>query len=59
MINDAGRDILLEVDGGVDMQTVESIVQAGARVLVSGSAIFDRPDIVAAMQELKTKAEKA
>ena len=59
MINAAGRDILLEVDGGVDMQTVESIVQAGARVLVSGSAIFGRPDIVAAMQELKTKAEKA
>ncbi len=58
MINAAGRDILLEVDGGVDMQTVESIVQAGARVLVSGSAIFGRPDIVTAMQELKTKAKK-
>jgi len=59
LIDAAGRDILLEVDGGVDTQTVESIVRAGANVLVSGSTIFGRPDIVEAMQELKTKAEKA
>ncbi len=59
MINASGRDILLEVDGGVDLQTVESIVQSGAKVLVSGSAVFGRPDIVKAMQELKAKAEKA
>ena len=59
MIDASGRDILLEVDGGVDMQTVESIVQAGARVLVSGSAIFGQPNIVNAMQQLKTKAEEA
>ncbi len=57
MIDAAGRDILLEVDGGVDTQTVESIVQAGARVLVSGSAIFGRNDIVAAMKQLKEKVE--
>ena len=59
MIDAAGRDILLEVDGGVDTQTVESIVQAGARVLVSGSAIFSRDDIVAALKQLKEKAENA
>ncbi|UBM63182.1 ribulose-phosphate 3-epimerase [Candidatus Sulfidibacterium hydrothermale] len=59
MINASGRDILLEVDGGVDLQTVESIVQSGAKVLVSGSAVFGQPDIVKAMQELKAKAEKA
>jgi ribulose-phosphate 3-epimerase len=59
MINASGRDILLEVDGGVDLQTVENIVQSGAKVLVSGSAVFGRPDIVKAMQELKAKAEKA
>ncbi len=59
MINASGRDILLEIDGGVDLQTVENIVQSGAKVLVSGSAVFGRPDIVKAMQELKAKAEKA
>ena len=59
MIDKSGRDILLEVDGGVDDNTVESIVQHGANVLVSGSAIFGQPDIVKAMQQLKTKAEEA
>ncbi|GMT46226.1 MAG: ribulose-phosphate 3-epimerase [bacterium] len=59
MIDTFGRDILLEVDGGVDSSTVESIVQHGANVLVSGNAIFGQPDIVAAMQQLKAKAEKA
>ncbi len=59
MIDKSERDILLEVDGGVDSNTVESIVQHGARVLVSGSAIFDQKDIVAAMKLLKAKAGKA
>lgn len=59
MIDKSGRGILLEVDGGVDGNTVESIVQHGANVLVSGSAIFGQPDIVAAMQQLKTKAKEA
>ncbi len=59
MINTSGRDILLEVDGGVDSTTVENIVQHGASVLVSGSAIFGQKDIVAAMKLLKEKAEKA
>lgn len=57
MIDASGRDILLEVDGGVDSNTVESIVQHGARVLVSGSAIFGQADIVGAMQDLKEKAK--
>ncbi len=56
MIDATGKDTLLEVDGGVDNSTVESIVQSGANVLVSGSAIFGQKDIVAAMQELKAKA---
>ncbi len=59
MLDATGRDILLEVDGGVDNSTVESIVQHGADVLVSGSAIFGKQDIVAAMKTLKEKAEKA
>jgi len=59
MINASRREILLEVDGGVDTQTVKSIAQAGARVLVSGSAIFGQPDIVQAMKNLKSSGEKA
>ncbi|MBX7186878.1 MAG: ribulose-phosphate 3-epimerase [Vicinamibacteria bacterium] len=38
----------LEVDGGIDAVTVESVVSAGARVLVAGSAVFGAKDGVAA-----------
>ncbi len=59
MMDASGHDdILLEVDGGVDTKTVSAIVQNGADVLVSGSAIFGQADIVAAMKGLKEKAEK-
>lgn len=40
MIDKAGRDIRLEVDGGVNAETARSCVDAGADVLVAGSATF-------------------
>jgi len=40
MIDKSGRDIRLEVDGGVDQSTVGSCVSAGADVLVAGTATF-------------------
>ncbi len=40
MIDKAGRDIRLEVDGGVDRHTARQCVEAGADVLVAGSATF-------------------
>lgn len=36
-----GRDILIEVDGGVTLQNVESIIEAGANLLVAGSSVYD------------------
>ncbi|MGB3737897.1 MAG: ribulose-phosphate 3-epimerase [Pontixanthobacter sp.] len=41
MIDRSGRDIHLEVDGGVNPQTARQCVDAGADVLVAGSATFD------------------
>ncbi len=42
-IDDSGLDCELEVDGGVDADTIGAVVDAGARVLVAGSAIFGAP----------------
>ncbi|GGD17728.1 ribulose-phosphate 3-epimerase [Aquisalinus flavus] len=40
MIKAANRDIILEVDGGVNAETVKSVIEAGATSLVAGSAVF-------------------
>jgi ribulose-phosphate 3-epimerase len=40
MINRAGKDILLEVDGGINPATARQAVDAGADTLVAGSAVF-------------------
>ena len=40
MIAASGRDIILEVDGGVNEHTVKDVVEAGATALVAGSAVF-------------------
>src|SRR5689334_8755248 len=44
LIDQAGRAIDLEVDGGVAPDTARSIVEAGATVLVAGNAVFGQPD---------------
>ncbi len=40
MINATGREIDLEVDGGVNPQTAKQVIKAGANVLVAGTAVF-------------------
>ena len=43
----------LEVDGGVDATTAKQVIEAGADVLVAGSAIYGAPDIEAAIKSLR------
>jgi ribulose-phosphate 3-epimerase len=56
MIASTGRDIYLEVDGGIDLDNAADVVSAGAEVLVAGSSIFRKPDIAQAIEQLKKKA---
>lgn len=48
-----GPDVLLEVDGGVNKETIASCVSAGADLLVVGSAIFGEPDYRQAVTDLQ------
>jgi len=57
MIDESGFPILLEVDGGIDARTAPLVVNAGARVLVAGSAIFGHPDREAQIRALRAAAE--
>jgi ribulose-phosphate 3-epimerase len=54
MAGDAHRDIHIEVDGGINPDTAPAAVQAGASILIAGSAIFSHDDgIKAGIQSLK------
>ena len=54
MIGD--RDIELQVDGGVNMASAKDVIEAGASVLVAGSAVFNKPDYAKAINELRCAA---
>jgi ribulose-phosphate 3-epimerase len=47
-----GADVVVEVDGGIDEDTSHSVVQAGATLLVAGSAVFASPDPAAAYRRI-------
>ena len=48
--------LLLEVDGGVNLQNIKAIAQAGAQVLVAGNAVFNTADYDKTIAELKAAA---
>jgi ribulose-phosphate 3-epimerase len=56
LIDRAKHAIDLEVDGGISPQTARQVVEAGARVLVAGNAVFGQPDRGAAIQALRAAA---
>jgi len=59
MIDDVRSDCDLEVDGGIDATTAPLVIDAGANVLVSGSAIFsDGKGVIAAMNRLRAAMDK-
>ena len=53
MIQRAAPEVLLEVDGGVHLKNIRSIADAGADILVAGSAIFGSRDYAATIRAMK------
>jgi len=55
-IDTLGLDVIIEVDGGVNVDTISDVAQAGADICVAGSAVFGKPDYKKAIADLKAKA---
>ena len=53
LIERTGSHALIEVDGGVNMETGKQLMEAGADVLVAGSFVFKAPDRVEVIRQLK------
>ena len=53
MISDRGLDTRIEIDGGIDRNNIAAVVDAGAEIIVAGSAIFGTKDPESAVRELK------
>ncbi len=59
MIDASGRDIMLEVDGGVKIDNIAAIAKAGADTFVAGSAIFGKPDYKAVIDSMREQLASA
>jgi len=59
LIDASGRDIRLEIDGGVKIDNIREIAAAGADTFVAGSAIFGKPDYAATIAAMRAELSKA
>ena len=53
LINERQLNVRIEIDGGIDRTNIETVVAAGAEIIVAGSAIFGTPDAETAVKELR------
>lgn len=58
MIDESGRDIRLEIDGGVKVNNIREIAEAGADTFVAGSAIFGTDDYKATIDQMRSELAK-
>ncbi|MBP8272307.1 MAG: ribulose-phosphate 3-epimerase [Sphaerotilus sp.] len=55
IIDASGRDIRLEVDGGIKIDNIRRVADAGADTFVAGSAIFNTPDYARVIDAMRTE----
>ena len=53
LIDNSGSKALIQIDGGVNLETGKLLVEAGADALVAGNAVFKAPDMVDMIHQLK------
>jgi ribulose-phosphate 3-epimerase len=58
IIDESGRDIRLEIDGGVKVDNIREIKQAGADMFVAGSAIFNTDDYKVTIDQMRAELAK-
>ena len=58
LIQASGRDIRLQVDGGVKVDNIKEIAEAGADMFVAGSAIFNQPNYKTVIDEMRSELAK-
>ncbi len=58
LIDDSGYDIRLEIDGGVKINNIAEIAEAGADMFVAGSAIFNTDDYKATIDQMRAELAK-
>ena len=59
MIDASGREIMLEVDGGIKVDNIAEVARAGADTFVAGSAIFGKPDYKATIDAMRKQLAAA
>ncbi|QUM78165.1 ribulose-phosphate 3-epimerase [Moritella sp. 24] len=59
LIDASGRDIILEIDGGVKVDNIREIAEAGADMFVAGSAIYGQENYKKVIDEMRSELEKA
>ena len=57
LIDKAGKDIRLEVDGGINIDNIAEVAKAGADTFVAGSAIFNSDDYAKTIKSMKDKLQ--
>ncbi|MCI4429500.1 MAG: ribulose-phosphate 3-epimerase [Burkholderiales bacterium] len=55
LIERSGRDVRLEVDGGINADNIRSVADAGADTFVAGSAVFGKPDYASTISALRER----
>ena len=59
LIETQGREVIIEVDGGVGLENVSRVVKAGARLIVAGSSVFKDEQPRACFRALRQMAQEA